>query len=102
MAKERFQYISVQNKTFIVTTGRVCQNDLYCFLKNEFLNMKYAMGSMFEIFAGAHGHVDGRLGDSESDDRQLLRDIAGQLRGYEDDVVDIIQQSICRGVMNTS
>ena len=89
--EEKIQSLNVRNKTFIVTTGKVDQNGVFSYLKKRVRKREFAKGSVFEIFAGAHGYQDGRLGDSESDTQQLKCDIDGQLQGYEDDVIDVVQ-----------
>ena len=82
---EKIQSLNVRNKTFIVITGRVDQNDVMRYIKNKIKNRKFFKCSVFKIYAGAHGYKDGRLGDKESETKQLETDINAQIRGDVED-----------------
>ena len=87
----KIQSLNVRNKTFIITTGKVDQNDVFRYLKKQVRERRFFKGSVFKIFSGAHGYRDGRLGDWETDTKQLKCDIDGQLQMYEDDVIDVLE-----------
>ena len=88
---EKIQSLNVRKKTFIITTGRVDQNDVYCYLKKKVKEKSFAKGSVFKIYAGAHGYRDGRLGDKESNFKQLESDINNQI---VDDVEDAREDNL--------
>ena len=81
----KIQSLNVRNKTFIIITGRVDQNDVMRYIKNKIKNRKFFKRSVFKIYAGAHGYKDGRLGDKESETKQLETDINAQIRGDVED-----------------
>ena len=84
----KIQSIDVWNSTFIVTTCKIDQSDIYKYLKNRISEEEFTERSIIKIYAGAHGYSDGRLGDRRKDLDQLKSDIAGQIIGYQDDVED--------------
>ena len=88
MQQWRIQSLNVRNKTFIITTGKIDQNDAYCYLMKQVKERMFAKGSVFKIYAGAHGYRDGRLGDRESDCRQLGMDINSHIWDGVEDAID--------------
>ena len=87
----KIQSLNVRNKTFIVTTARVDQNDIYSYIKKRVKGKEFAKGSIFKIYSGAHGYHDGRLGDRASDTWQFELDTESQIKMHEEDVIDVLQ-----------
>ena len=85
---DKIQSLDVRNKTFIITNAKFDQNDVYTYLKRRILKKEFAKGSIFKTYAGAHGYLDGRLGDKESDTIQLKSDINSQIRCDVEDAIE--------------
>ena len=90
----KIQSLDVGNNTFIITTSKVQQGDVYSFLKNKVRKKEFAKGSIFLIYAGAHGYSDGRLGDGKKGSDHLLKDIEGQISGFREDVEETMEDQL--------
>ena len=83
--KPKIQSLDIWNKTVIITTAKVDQGDVYSYLKKRVRDKDFAEGSIFKIYAGAHGYSNGRLGDRKSDHNQLELDIESQIQSALED-----------------